>query len=86
MMLRQSGTLMETMSLGSRRAGIPSSFSATSKAWGAGAGVRAGVGVGPGAGVEAGVGVGAEAATAGRGEGGRLVGAPSDKAKLPSVG
>lgn len=34
MMLRQSGTLMETMSLGSRRAGIPSSFSATSKAWG----------------------------------------------------
>lgn len=36
MMLRQSGTLMETMSLGFRRAGMPNSFSATSKAWGAG--------------------------------------------------
>lgn len=65
-MLRQSGTLMETMSLGSRRAGIPSSFSATSKAWGEGrcrgwgggarVGVQVGHGVGEGGGAGAGVG------------------------------
>lgn len=32
MMLRQSGTFMETISLGSSRAGMPSSRSANSKA------------------------------------------------------
>lgn len=92
-MLRQSGTLMETMSLGSRRAGIPSSFSATSKAWGEGRcgvggrgeGARVGVGAGVGeggvveavGGAGAGARVGMKAATTGRGGGGRVSGCPS---------